>query len=41
MSRTEQESALTGDPVKGQQVGREMRAKYLNNPSVPPQGQPQ
>lgn len=31
MSRADQEKTLTGDPVKRQQVGEEMKRKYLGS----------
>ncbi len=31
MSRADQEKAFAGDPVRGQQIGEQMKRKYLGN----------
>ncbi len=38
-SRTDQEKAFQGDPVRGQQIGQQMRARYLGRggPASAPQ----
>ncbi len=35
MSRADQEKAFQGDPVRGQQIGRQMRERYLGKGARP------